>query len=104
MNRYKEGGRVREVVEEAVPPPPVSPLPPPQAEEMRLALAGGKTLTVRAEGLSDRAKYVRRVTLNGRRVTARALSHADLVKGGELVFEMADAPCDFAGQFQGHSK
>ena len=67
----------------------------PQAEEMRLALAGGKTLTVRAEGLSDRAKYVRRVTLNGRRVTARTLSHADLVKGGELVFEMADAPCDF---------
>ena len=33
MNRYKNGGRVREVVEEAVPPPPVSPLPPPQAEE-----------------------------------------------------------------------
>ena len=64
----------------------------------------GKTLTVRAEGLSERAKYVRRVTLNGRRVTARALSHADLVKGGELVFEMADAPCDFAGQFQGHFK
>ena len=74
------------------------------AEEMQLTLAGGKTLTVRAEGLSDRAKYVRRVTLNGRRVTTRALSHADLVKGGELVFEMADAPCDFAGQFQGHSK
>ena len=76
----------------------------PQAEEMRLALAGGKTLTVRAEGLSDRAKYVRRVTLNGRRVTSRTLAHAELLKGGELVFEMADAPCDFAGQFQGHSK
>ena len=67
----------------------------PQAEEMRLALAGGKTLTIRAEGLSEKAKYVRAVRLNGRRVAARALSHAELLEGGELVFEMAETPCDF---------
>ena len=52
----------------------------------------GKTLTVRAEGLSERAKYVRRVTLNGRRVTARAVARgscegrrAGLRDGGRAV-------------------
>ena len=62
----------------------------PQAEEMRLKLAGGKTLTIRAKGLSDAAKYVKRVTLNGREVTGGVLRHADLVRGGELVFEMCE--------------
>ena len=68
----------------------------PQAEEMCLALPGGRTLSIRAEGLSETAKYVRRVTLNGSRVMARALSHEALLRGGELVFEMTDAPVDFA--------
>jgi urocanate hydratase len=57
---------------------------------MGLKLAGGKTLTIRAKGLSDAAKYVKRVTLNGREVAGGVLRHADLVRGGELVFEMCE--------------
>ena len=68
----------------------------PQSEEMRLSLPGGRALTIRAEGLSEAAKYVRRVTLDGVRVTSRALSHEALLRGGDLVFEMTDAPADFA--------
>jgi len=62
----------------------------PQASEFRLALADGKTLAIRAKGLSETAKYVRRATLNGVEVTGGVLRHADLVRGGELVFEMGE--------------
>ena len=44
-----------------------------------------------AKGLSKENRYVRRVTLNGRPVTDGKIRHADIMKGGELVFEMAKA-------------
>lgn len=60
----------------------------PQVEEVRLTLPEGRTLTIRAKGLSEEAKYVKSVTLNGKRIEGVILKHADLIKGGELVFEM----------------
>ncbi len=60
----------------------------PQVEEVRLALPEGRTLTIRAKGLSEAAKYVKSVTLNGKPIKGGVLKHADLIKGGELVFEM----------------
>ena len=50
----------------------------------------GKTFTVVAKGLSKANKYVKSVSLNGRPVADWKLRHADIVKGGELVFEMDD--------------
>jgi len=60
----------------------------PQLPKIVMALPGGKTLTIVAKNLSRANKYVRRVTLNGRTVEGFILKHAELVKGGELVFEM----------------
>ena len=60
----------------------------PQVPRATLRLADGKTFTVVAKGLSKANKYVKSVTLNGRPVTDWKINHADIVKGGELVFEM----------------
>jgi len=45
--------------------------------------------TVIAKNLSGENKYVKSVTLNGRPVINGILRHADIVAGGELVFEMS---------------
>lgn len=52
----------------------------------------GKTFTVMAKNLSCENKYVKSVTLNGSPVTGRKIRHADIVAGGELVFEMSKEP------------
>ena len=49
-----------------------------------------KILTVRAKGISEKNKYVKSVTWNGTPITNGKIRHADLVKGGELVFEMKE--------------
>ena len=58
--------------------------------EIKVEERGGrqKTFTVIAKGLSRENKYVKAVTLNGKSVTDGKIRHADIVKGGELVFEM----------------
>ena len=62
----------------------------PQVPRTTLALPGGKTFTVVAKGLSERNKYVKSATLNGRRLEGFILKHADILVGGELVFEMCE--------------
>jgi predicted alpha-1,2-mannosidase len=44
--------------------------------------------TIIAKNLSKENKYVKSVTLNGKPLTDWKIRHADIVKGGELVFEM----------------
>ena len=51
-----------------------------------------RTFRVFAKGLSKANKYVKSVTLNGKPVADRKIRHADIVKGGELVFEMCEKP------------
>ena len=46
------------------------------------------SFTVLAKNLSKENKYVKSVTLNGKPITDWKIRHADIVKGGELVFEM----------------
>jgi len=41
-----------------------------------------------AKHLSKANKYVRSVTFNGKRVEGFVFKHADLMAGGELVFDM----------------
>ncbi len=64
----------------------------PQVPRATLRLADGKVFAVVAKGLSKECKYVKSVTLNGRPVTGWKLRHADIVQGGELVFEMGAEP------------
>jgi predicted alpha-1,2-mannosidase len=53
-----------------------------------------RTFTVVAKNLSKENKYVKSVTLNGKPLVGRGvldapiLRHADIMRGGELVFEM----------------
>ncbi len=62
----------------------------PQLPEFVLHLADGKTFTIKAEGLSEANKYVKSITLNGEPYTKNFISHADIVKGGTLIYQMTD--------------
>jgi len=64
----------------------------PQVPKVTLRLAKGKTFTVVANGLSPENKYVQRVTLNGKPVSGIKLTHAQIMSGGTLVFEMGPQP------------
>lgn len=60
----------------------------PQLPRIALHLPDGKTFTVIAENLSKENKYVQSVTLNGQPYTKSVISHEDILRGGELVFQM----------------
>ena len=47
-----------------------------------------KTFSVVAKNLSRENKYVKSVSLNGKPLSGFILRHADIMAGGELVFEM----------------
>ena len=67
----------------------------PQVPEVKVEVRGGgerRTFRVLAKGLSKENKYVKSVTLNGRPLKGFTISHADIMSGGELVFEMTDKP------------
>ena len=59
---------------------------------MKIDLPGGKTLEIKADGVSDRRRYVRSVYLNGKRWNKRFFSHSDLMEGGVIEFRMASWP------------
>ena len=50
------------------------------------------SFTIIAKNLSKENKYVRSVTLNGRPLEGFTIRHADILRGGELVFEMTSDP------------
>lgn len=60
----------------------------PQIPSVTLNLANGKTFTMTARNLSQENKYVKSVTMNGKPITDWKIRHEDILKGGELVFEM----------------
>lgn len=66
----------------------------PQARRVVMKVGGGRTFTVVAKGLSREAKYVKGVTLDGRPHTVATIRHADIARGGELVFEMTSEKTD----------
>lgn len=46
------------------------------------------TFTIIAKNLSRENKYVKPVTLNGEPLAGWKIRHSDIMRGGELVFEM----------------
>ena len=77
---------------------PVSPasgeyvLGAPQVPAVSVDVGGGRTFRVVAKGLSEAAKYVKSVSLNGHPLKGFVVRHSDIENGGELVFEMTDRP------------
>ena len=64
----------------------------PQVPRVEVKVRGEgeqRTFRILAKGLSKENKYVKSVTLNGTPVTDWKIRHEDILKGGELVFEMA---------------
>lgn len=64
----------------------------PQLPYVRLRLSDGKEFKMIASGLSDSAKYVASVKLNGRPLEGFKIRHEDIMAGGTLEFEMTDVP------------
>ena len=67
----------------------------PQVEKVMLSTRSTcstrlNTFTVVAKNLSNENKYVKSVTLNGKLITDRKIRHSDIIRGGELVFEMTN--------------
>ena len=53
---------------------------------------GEREFRIVARNLSRENKYVKSATLNGKPLADWKIRHSDIVKGGELVFEMAAIP------------
>ena len=64
----------------------------PYVPYCRLTLPNGKVLEIKADGVSDRNRYVQEVRLNGKRYDKLYITHADLLAGGKLEFRMGSKP------------
>jgi len=64
----------------------------PLFDSLILSVVGGRKLTIVAKHESPESIYVKSVALNGRKQTNWKLNHSDLRIGGELTFELTDAP------------
>lgn len=62
----------------------------PIFEEAEIAVPGG-TFKVKTNNNSDTNRYIRKVTLNGKPYDKMYITHDDIMKGGELVFDMGPA-------------
>jgi predicted alpha-1,2-mannosidase len=64
----------------------------PAVDKAEIAVNGGKSFTVKASNNSNANIYIQSVTLNGKPYTKSYIKHSDIMKGGELVFEMGSTP------------
>ncbi|WP_443939004.1 GH92 family glycosyl hydrolase [Pedobacter sp. MW01-1-1] len=64
----------------------------PAINQAILTLENGNTFKVLTKNQSDKNVYVEKVLLNGKRLSTPVLKHADIMKGGELIFYMAAKP------------
>jgi predicted alpha-1,2-mannosidase len=67
----------------------------PLFDAATVKLGSGRILRVRATGNGPACPYVQSVRWNGRPWTRNWIAHADLAKGGELVFAMGPSPSRF---------
>ncbi|QHT62822.1 glycoside hydrolase family 92 protein [Paenibacillus lycopersici] len=64
----------------------------PLFERTEIALGGGRTFTIVAEGVSERNKYVQAAAMNGVPLTEPRIRHEDAAAGGVLTLKMGDRP------------
>jgi predicted alpha-1,2-mannosidase len=64
----------------------------PYLPYVKVTLPHGKTLEVKAPKVSDTNRYVKSVKFNGKVYDKTYITHADLMQGGVLEFEMASKP------------
>lgn len=64
----------------------------PYLPYMKLHLDNGNTLEIKAANVSDKNRYVKRVTWNGKPFTRAYITQDEIMQGGELCFEMVSKP------------
>jgi predicted alpha-1,2-mannosidase len=64
----------------------------PYLPYLKLQLGNGKTLEIKAPKVSDKNRYVKSLKWNGKEYDKMYIRHADLMDGGEIVFEMSPVP------------
>lgn len=62
----------------------------PQLPSITVNLPSGKKFSIIARNLSEANKYIASITLNGRPYDKDYITHADILAGGELVFDMTN--------------
>lgn len=76
----------------ACPGDPIYQLCSPVLDKVEINVGKGKTFTIIANNNSKENMYIQSATLNGKKYNKSWLHHNDLVKGGELIFEMGPKP------------
>ena len=64
----------------------------PYLPYLQVNLDNGKTLTIKADLVSDDNQFVQSVTLNGQPLNRAFITHDELTQGGELIFKMGNKP------------
>lgn len=67
----------------------------PLFKQIKLQLENGKSFQVDAPGKTDENIYVQSVKLNGLAINRPFITHAEIMDGGTLEFEMGPKPSDF---------
>jgi predicted alpha-1,2-mannosidase len=70
----------------------------PLVKQSVLYLGNGKQFKIVAKGLSDTNQYIVSARLNGKLFNQSWIEHEDMIKGGELVFEMSSQPGNWGFQ------
>jgi len=71
---------------------PIYAIGTPLFPELRFNLESGKSFVVKARDVSAKNVYIQSATLNGEPYSRSYLLHKDLIRGGELVFQMGPQP------------
>jgi len=71
---------------------PVYEIGSPIFDRLTLSAGGGKTFVIEARNVSDMNKYIQSAVLNGQALNKTWIAHADIVRGGRLVFQMGSRP------------
>ncbi len=74
----------------------------PWFPEMEITLENGNVLKIIAKDVSEEKFYIQSATLNGETYTKSFIRHADVMKGGELVFTMGSKPNKSWGTGEGN--
>ena len=64
----------------------------PYLPYLKMMLPNGKTLEIKAPGVSDKKRYVQSLKLNGKVYDKMYITHEDILKGGVLEFKMGASP------------
>ncbi|SDX06080.1 glycoside hydrolase domain-containing protein [Paenibacillus sp. CF384] len=64
----------------------------PIFSEMELQMGSGKTLTIKADGVSSENRFIQSAMLNGKDFNQAWIKYEDLMAGGTLEFKMGNTP------------